>query len=70
MLESESSPTMKRSQSGSALSAGRELDVSGDSRSLQDVDALIRLSPEKHIHVPALSEAMQKAITGEYQVSL
>lgn len=65
MLESESSPTIKRSQSGSMLSTGQELDLSADSRSLQDVDALIRLSPEKHINVPALSAEMQRAITGD-----
>ncbi len=66
-LSSSMDAGMTRSHSGSALSGGAVVLEDGsarDTQSLHEIDGTSRLSPDKQRHVPALTQAQQRAITG------
>jgi len=63
--------SLLRSQSNQSLqSITKELFDSGmqDTKSLSDEAGALRLSPDRSFHVPNLTEAQQKAITGWFLV--
>ena len=62
------SPSIRRSQSNQSFSSfTRELlEGGGDTRSLGGDDSTSRGSPERAMHIPTLTQAQQRSITGNF----